>query len=95
MYQFIVNLNVVTDLPRVEVDKASVVAEIGQDIMLNCTVTGSPQPTMRWLRYNSQPLVLGNQQYLTTDVLYFTYTRSETVLVHVFILQTYLKFIFC
>ncbi len=45
--------------PRVKVDSASELVELGDFVVLNCTVTGVPQPSMKWLKDNNQPLVLG------------------------------------
>ena len=48
----------------------SIVTAVGQDVTLNCTVNGSPQPTKRWLRHNNLPLVLGNYDVLISTRLF-------------------------
>lgn len=45
------------------VDRASVVAAVGQNVTLHCTVTGDPEPSMRWQRGDHQPLVLGTVKH--------------------------------
>ena len=61
-----------------KVDRASIITAVGQDVTLNCTVSGSPQPTMRWLRYNDRSLVLGNYHaHFCICVSLVLYSRSE------------------